>query len=370
MKAIVNATLILENGILQDACVLMDNGLITAIGPTEAFPSFDCETIDAEGLFAGPGFVDIHCHAGGGTWAHEDPVRMAEYHLKHGATSLNCTIYHDIGIEGAIDAMRKIRAAMANRTPGNIMGVHFEGPFFNPKYGAMATTIRPVDKNEYTRYLEEFADILTLWTVAPELTGAREFIRDVAAAGIPVAIGHSEASYADVAWAAANGARVCTHIMDATGCLPTRWAGTREMGFDEAVMLQDDMYCEIINDKDGVHVRPEMIRFIIKAVGIDHIVGITDACTGGADGSDVNILDGGLCGSKLTMQNVALNFKNNAGLGMMDIFKVCASNPARAIRKDEEIGSIAPRKKANLVITDELFNLKNVILEGNIVGRI
>jgi N-acetylglucosamine-6-phosphate deacetylase len=365
MKAIINAALILESAILDDACVLMENGLITAVGPMEAFPSLDCETIDAGGLYAGPGFVDIHCHAGGDVWAYEDPVRMAAHHLTHGTTSLNCTIYHDIGEEGAIEAMRRIRAAMQAGTPGNIIGVHFEGPFLNPKYGAMAATIRPVDKREYSRYLAEFADIITLWTVAPEMPGARAFIKDAAETGINVALGHSEAAYADVAWAAENGARVCTHLMDATGCPPTRWAGTREVGFDEAVLLQDKLFCEIINDKEGVHVRPEMIRLIIKAAGLDRIVGITDACTGAPGDTDINLLNGELYGSKLTMQGVARNFAKNAGLGIADIFKVCARNPARALRKDAEIGSIAPGKKANLLIVDADFTIRQVLLEGN-----
>ena len=247
------------------------------------------------------------------------------------------------------------------------MGVHFEGPFFNPKYGAQAKTIRPVNKREYQRYLEEDGDILRMWTVAPELEGAREFIQDVHAAGIPIAIGHSEASPEDVFWAVEHGASICTHIMDATGCSisPTRWGGTRECGFDEAVMLCDDVYCEIINDRQGVHVRPEMVRLIMKTIGIDHVVAVTDSCTGSPDDCDINMQNRELYGSKMRMFQAARNFKHNGRLDMVDVFKVCARNPARAVHIDDRVGTLEAGKKANIVIVDEEYSVKKVILEGN-----
>ena len=370
MKAIVNADIVLEDHILRDGVIFIDQGRIQEIGKRdETLIPTDCEIIDGEGLFAGPGFVDIHCHAGGDFWAHQDPYKMAAFHLAGGSTSLNCTIYHDIGEDGAISAMKKIRKAMDENKPGNIIGVHFEGPFFNPKYGARAKTIRPVNKREYQRYLAEAGDILRLWTVAPEIDNAREFITDVHAAGIPIAIGHSEASPEDVFWAVEHGATICTHIMDATGSSisPTRWGGTRECGFDEAVMLCDNVYCEIINDSGGIHVRPEMVRLIIKTVGIDFVVGITDSCTGSLDDSDINLENGELCGSKMRMYQVARNFKNNGHLGMTDVFKVCSRNPARAVHEDHLVGTLEAGKKANIVIVDENYNIRKVILNGNAV---
>lgn len=370
MKAIVNCNVVLENSVLADGVILIDDGIISAIGSrTEIAVPDGCEIIDGKGLFAGPGFVDIHCHAGGDCWAHENPARMARFHLEGGTTSLNCTIYHDIGEDGAILAMKRIRKAMEENTPGNIMGVHFEGPFFNPKYGARAKTIRPVNKREYQRYIDEAKDILKMWTVAPEIENAREFIRDVHGAGIPIAIGHSEASPDDVFWAVENGATICTHIMDATGTSisPTRWPGTRECGFDEAVMLCDNVYCEIINDSQGVHVRPELIRLIIKTVGLDYVVGITDACTGSLDDSDINMENGNeLCGSKMRMHQAARNFKKNARLDMVDVFKVCSRNPARAVHVDDRVGTLEVGKKADIILVDEEYKIYKVLLNGNI----
>lgn len=369
MKAIINAKVVLKDRLIEDGAILMDQGRIVVAGSKEnvVIPE-GCELIDAKGQYAGPGFVDIHCHAGGEYWAWQDPVKMAQFQLEGGTTSLNCTIFHDIGEEGAIDAMKKIRAAMEANTPGNIMGIHFEGPFLNPKYGANAKTIRPIVVKEYKRYLAEAADILTLWTVAPEIPLAHEFINDVHAAGIPIALGHSEASYEDVSWAAEHGASICTHLCNATGgsIMPTRYGGTREVWFDEAIMLQDGMYCEVINDSKGVHVRPMMIKLIIKTIGIDHVVGVTDACTGAVDDDDINMVNGELFGSKLRMYQVARNFKNNVGFGPVDVFRVCSNNPSKAIKLDQEVGTIEPGKRANIVICDEDYTIDKVILDGEI----
>ncbi len=370
MKAIINGNIVLEDRILEDGILLIDGDHIHAIGTkSEISIPEGCEIIDAKGHYLGPGFVDIHCHAGGDCWCHENPEKVASFHLEGGSTSMNCTIYHDIGEDGAILAMRKIRKAMEEKKPGNIIGVHFEGPFFNPKYGARAKTIRPVDKREYQRHLDEAADILRMWTVAPELEGAREFITDVHAAGIPIAIGHSEASPEDVFWAVDHGVTICTHLMDATGTSisPSRWAGTRECGFDEAVMLCDNVYCEIINDSQGIHVRPEMVRLVIKTIGIDFVVAVTDSCTGSVDDLDVNLENGELCGSKMRMYQAARNFKHNARLGMVDVFKVCSRNPARAVHVDDTVGTIEVGKKANIVMVDDEYNIHKVILEGNTV---
>lgn len=393
MKAIINANLVLNDRILEDGAMLVCGDRILVIGKKDqvVIPS-GTEIIDAEGLYAGPGFVDIHCHAGGNVWAYEDPMRMADFHLAGGSTSLNCTLYQNLNKDEILQAMKNIRKAMEDGKPGNIVGIHLEGPFLNPKYGALSKTIRPVNKKEYRRYLAEASDILRMWTIAPEIEGATEFIKEVHAACVPVAIGHSEASPEVVFQAIENGVTICTHLMDATGCSisPTRWEGTKECCFDEAVMLCDNIYCEIINDSKGVHVRPELIRLIIKTIGIDYVVGITDACADSLDssdhnnksdnsssnsnsgnsnnnGDDINMVNGELTGSKMRMYQVARNFKNNAYLDMVDVFRVCSENPAKAIKISNEVGTLHIGKKANIIIVDKDYNISKVMLNGILV---
>ena len=368
MFAVTHARLVLQDKVLEDGTLVMERDRILAIGRDLPLPA-DCPVLDAAGKLVGPGFVDLHCHAGGAFFAYQDPVEMARHHLRGGTTALNCTIYHDIGVQGALDAMEKIRKAMEADTPGNILGVHFEGPFLNPKYGCFVELMRPVCEKEYRTYIEKYGDILRLWTVAPELPGAGPFMDAVREAGIVLAIGHSEASYDCVCDASARGATVCTHLGDATGTSPSTpaWEGTKEVNFDTACMLQPQMFCEIINDSLGAHMRPPMTRFVVQAIGLDRVVAVTDACTGSEDGSDLNIVDGQLFGSKLKMNQAARNFKRNTGLNDVEVFRVCALNPARALHLERDMGSLQPGKLANLVVVDDDYNVSQVFLKGMLV---
>lgn len=368
MKALINVNAVLERRVAENAVIALSGERIAGVYRGEDVPplSYFDEIIDGRGAFAGPGFVDLHCHAGGPAYFYDDPETAAAHHLAGGTTSMNCTIYHDIGKDGALSTMERVRALKdAGKLP-NVMGVHFEGPFLNPKYGAHSLHARPVDPDEYRAVIERFGDLVTLWTVAPELENAFAFIREAVAAGIVVAIGHSEASPEQIDRAVDLGARVCTHLTNATGVSisPTRYAGTLEVSVDVACMLRDEVFLELINDRNGLHVRPGTLRFVIQAAGLDRVCGVTDACTGAKDDTDVNLEPEGLCGSKLTMNAAARNFRDNAGLNMCEVFRVCSLNPARALRRDNRIGSLEPGKRADIVLVDGDYNVQGVLLGG------
>ena len=311
--------------------------------------------------------MDLHCHAGGDVYFYEDPEAAAAHHLAGGTTSVNATIYHDIGRQGALDAMERIRALKAAGKLPNVMGIHFEGPFLSPKYGATKETSRPVDPAEYRTIIERYGALMNQWTVAPELDNAFAFIKEAAAAGIAVSIGHTEASPEQIQHAVDLGARVCTHTTNASGTAisPTRYDGTIEVSAAMACVLHDELFLEVINDRDGLHVRHDTVRLLIQAAGLDRICGVTDACIGPADDSDVNLVPGvGLSGSRLRMNNAARNFRDNTGLNMCEVFRVCSLNPARAMRRDYEIGSLEPGKRADIVLVDRDYNVQGVILQG------
>lgn len=350
-------TVVTGGCIIEDGAIAVRDGRIIYAGSRSQSPVTG-ETEDLNGLYLLPGFIDIHCHAGGETWCHEDPRAVAEYHLQHGTTGLCCTLYRDLGIDGIMAAQQKIKAAMKD-TPG-ILGVHLEGPYLNPRYGS-----KPSDKplvaepSEYMPLLE--TGIVRHVTFAPEVEGTDRFLADLLRLGIVGSIGHSAASPEAVRRAADGGARCVTHLFDATGASisPTRWDGTIETDFNAAALLCDDLYYEMICDSMGVHVRKEILQLTKKLVGASRIIGITDACGGPGDAGDVNFEDGELNGSKLTMDQVARNFYA-AGFSMPEIAMVTAGNAAKLLGIYGETGSLDQGKRADIVALTQDFTVERV----------
>ena len=357
-------TYTIYGSVVRDGCVIADGAVcveknkIVYSGPRAQAPVVNGVT-EVSGGYILPGFIDIHCHAGGAVWSHEDPVRFAAHHLAHGTTGVCCTLYRDLGIDGMLQGIEAIKAAMPEAP--SILGVHLEGPYLNPKYGA-ATVDGEIhaDPAEYLPLLD--TGIVRHSTFAPEVAGTDRYLADLRERGIVGSIGHSAASPEEVEKAVRNGARCVTHLFDATGASisPARWDGTIEVDFNAAALLCDELYYEIICDSKGVHVRPQMLQLVKKLAGVSRIIGVTDACTGSPDdGTDLNFENGELMGSKLTMDQVARNF-HAAGFSLPEIAEVTSGNAARLLGLYHKIGSLHPGKQADIVVLREDFTVAQV----------
>lgn len=356
MDYTIYGTVIIGDKIISDGAVAVENGLIVYSGDRSNAPLIG-EAVEYKDALIVPGFIDIHCHAGGEFWFFEEPAKVAEYHLAHGTTSMCATLYRDLSIEETSKAIKSIRSAMKDNT--NIIGVHLEGPYLNPKYGSMVIDGEVhADKNEYSCLFED--DTVVHVSFAPEVSGTDELLSYLCEKGIVPAIGHSVASYEQVEKAVRGGVKNVTHLFDATGASiePTRWDGTIEVDFNCAALLCDGLTYEIICDEKGIHVRPEMLRLAAKTVGIDNLIGITDACTGSADETDVNIVNGELTGSKLTMNKVFRNFVS-AGFDLCDAVKFTSTNAARLMGLCNR-GSLDAGKIADIAVMDKNYEIIKV----------
>jgi len=148
--------------------------------------------------------------------------------------------------------------------------------------------------------------------------------------------------------------------------------GVRGCGPDEACIADSEMYAEIICDSHGIHVQPDMLRMLLQAKGVDRLILISDSFVSYGESpehlrhiEDLVFDDNGfLSGSKLTMDIACRNLMAHTSCGICQAFLLAARNPARVLGLDDEIGSIEPGKKANLVFVDDLFHVQKVMLEG------
>ncbi|MBR4304860.1 MAG: amidohydrolase family protein [Clostridia bacterium] len=379
MTVIKNATLVMRDHLIVDGVLLMENGVITDFGEAGSLPIPDgCRVIDAEGLYTGPGLVDIHNHAGGGHWFYDEPLAAAQFNLEHGTTTILPTLYFNMNRTQLLEQIDRVKAAMATDEGANMAGFYMEAPYMNPKFGADRENnpwkgdIDPVD---YMPIIERVGKDARVWVVAPERENIEQFVADAKAANPAVrfAVGHSEASPQQIEQLMPYGLCIGTHHTNATGDRP-KYPECRGVCVDETVNYNHDIYAELICDSRGIHVDPYMLRLIRKIKGEDRIILISDSCVfdgpvpPGYEGvTDINFdYAGEIAGSKLTLEVACRNMMKHTGASIVDVFRYASFNPSRAVGFFDR-GEIRRGGRADLVICDHNMNIKSVILKGETV---
>ena len=380
-KIIKNANVVLENGIIWDGGILIDEDkIIKADRISNIEVLADAEVIDAKGAYVGPGFVDLHIHGGAGYNLFAEPQKVAEFFLKHGETTILPTSPGMYSCEELIEGIHRVKDAM--KTVKSIKGVYMEGPYINTNYGACKGLLRwnsEIKEEHYIPLVDELGSIVKVWTIAPEREGIMPFIEYARKVNpdVVLSVGHSDATPEQIrALGTKYRPKLTTHLMNATGRSTGDSGGLRGYGPDEYCLADKDMYAELICDSNGVHVHSDLQRMIIKTKGIERVVLVTDSTSYKAKNpeeyahvDDLSFNDlGRLAGSKLTMDKACRNIMKHTNCGIAQAFVMASLNPAKVIGMDDKIGSIETGKIADLVFVDDRFNVKQVMLNGEICG--
>ncbi len=235
---------------------------------------------DAAGAHLTPGFIDMHVHGGAGhnfdDGAHTIPA-VRDLHRRHGTTRLIVSLVTN-PIDDIAARCRDI-AAYAAGDP-SVLGIHLEGPFLNPSHkGAHSEALlRPATESALRDLLTAAAGSLRQVTLAPELTGGKAAIGTLRAAGVAVAVGHTNATFEQAQAAFAEGAGILTHAFNGMNGIHHRAPGPVM-----AALGDDRVVLEVI--ADGVHVRPELIALLFaQAPGRVTLVTDAMAAAGVGDG--------------------------------------------------------------------------------------
>lgn len=321
-----------------------------------------------------PGFVDLHCHGGGGhTFTLGDPVDAAgaaAFHLAHGTTTMLASLVSS-PFELMRDATVAYRPLVAD---GTIAGLHFEGPYLSAaRCGAQNPAfLREPSLEELTALVELGAGAIRMVTIAPELPGALAAIRFLAAAGVVAAVGHTDSAYEEALAGVAAGATVGTHVFN--GMAPPHH---RKPGPVFALLGAGPVVCELV--ADGFHLHPGTLAFAVHAAGPQRAALITDAmdAAGMPDGRyelggqavEVTgrvarlVRDGSIAGSTLTM-DLALRNTVAAGIALPDAVAMASTTPARALGLADQVGAIEAGLRADLVVLSPDLEVKRVMRGG------
>ncbi|HHW31857.1 MAG TPA: N-acetylglucosamine-6-phosphate deacetylase [Clostridiaceae bacterium] len=383
MKAFINGTIITPDGLIENGVLITHNDKILQILDSKGKAQIpeQAEIVDAEGLYIAPGYVDIHCHGGGEKYFFQDPETARLYHLKGGTTSVCASLGYTYSHQETLEYISIILEAC--RKPGtNLAGIHLEGPYINPNFGSNAKLSRPINHTEYKEIYELAKGYIRQWTIAPELEGASEYADFILSKGITLALGHTCASPEIIYRFIDKGATVITHLFDAMGCHlgneSVRVTGIIQDTVCDAVLsVGDRVYTEIICDSLAIHVKPANLKMVYRCIGPERTILITDCTISRFDQSnfekndirrsapDLNFnQNGGLSGSKLTMEMAAKNYVKYTGASIWEIVKMASENPAKAVGIYDRVGSLEPGKLANILLLDSDLAIHRVYLEG------
>ena len=374
--AIINTNVVMPDHMIRGGAVIFENDRIVAVG--KSLDTSDCEIIDADGLYIGPGLVDIHTHADGYDLFYEKPAKVAKNLLSHGITDVLPTLYFSDDKEELVRQINLIKEAKAKGEAENIEGLYMEAPYMNPKFGCNRENNPwryPVNKEDYEPLIKACGDFVRVWVVAPEREGILEFVKDAKRENPDVvfSVGHSEAEPKSIEPLMKYGLSLATHHMNATGTIQ-KYPECRSACVDETALYNDSVYTELICDKVGIHVDPYLLRLVKKIKGDDKRILISDAFVAdgpipdGYEGADDINFDfaGEIAGSKMILDSSCRNMMFHTGASLCQIFKYASRNPARAVGLLDR-GEVSVGNKANLILVDAEFNVKKVIHNGNII---
>ena len=339
---------------------------------------------DLDGLLLFPGLIDIHIHGAVGVDTMEatadDLHRVARFLASRGTTAWLPTL-----VPGPLEDYRRVSQAVGQlmlkqheRDPAaRSLGIHYEGPFVNSaQHGALraeffktyrsasdADVLLPVDAHGAAH----------LTTLAPEIEGGIELIRELRRRGWVVSIGHTRAGVEVLDQACEAGAQHMTHFMNAMSPMHHRAPGPIGWG-----LLRDDVTCDMI--ADGVHTDPLMLRLMMRCKSAERLALISDAVapTGLGDGEyqiwgeTISVregrtrnLQGSIAGSVITVLD-AVRMMLSLNVPAEEVARMAARNPARLLGLEESCGSIEAGRRADLVALDDKGNVKLTIIGGRV----
>jgi N-acetylglucosamine-6-phosphate deacetylase len=374
MPLIAAGTVALEHGLCRPGWVETSGRRIVGCG---SGPPPRPADVDMPEALLVPGFVDIHAHGGGGAsytdGNNADILRAAMFHRRHGTTTRLASMV----TASPADLLTAVAVLAESTRAGTLTGIHLEGPWLSAaRCGAHdPTQLRDPTPAEIDALLAAGGGAIRMVTLAPERAASNDAITRFVAAGVIVAVGHTEATYEQTRHAVELGATVGTHLFNAM-----RPVHHREPG--PALALLEDARVTVELIADGVHVHPAMLRAVIEAAGADRVALVTDAiaAAGLGDGEfqlgavQIDVVDrvarvrgtSTIAGSTATMDQL---FRAAASLGsdrdaaLAAAVQMTSTTPARALGLDN-VGSLCVGADANLVVLDGNLQVTGVMADG------
>ena len=387
-------TAVLEQGLVPDALVLCAGERILWAGPAAHAPAEllpeDSRVLEHDGLIL-PGLVDLHCHGGGGasfpdSEGAEEMLAAVLEHRRHGTTSLVASLV----TADAATLREKVAQLTGLHRDGEIAAIHLEGPFLSEaRRGAQNPDHLTDGDPALVRELAEIAGgALATMTVAPEAAGADEVIDALAGSGAVPSLGHTDGGSAEMTRAVDRSIAAlrrrrgrsplptATHLFNGMRPIHHRDPGPALAALDAA--SRGEMVVEVI--ADGVHLDARTVAHVFSIAAEDSVVLVTDAmaAAGMADGRyrlgalDVTVAEGvatlteggAIAGGTAHLVEVLRLAVLEAGVELVAAVRAASTVPARVLGLEDEIGSLAAGRRADVLMVDRALRPVTVLRGG------
>jgi N-acetylglucosamine-6-phosphate deacetylase len=403
MLVLAGGDLVLPDRILTSASLVIDKGRIAALEARARAEVSGAAIVDVRECYVVPGFIDVHVHGvhGYDTLDPGEPVSEIASRLPQYGVTAFCPTTVACGPSELRTVLAQVAKARAARPPGSarVLPAHLESNFINPAYagaqpvdclrspvgiadggtvaGRGGAPIARADEGSFSA--RDVLDVVAaarpdvgIVTLAPELPGGLELVRELVSAGHRVSLGHSGATLDEAMAAIDAGARHAAHLFNRMAPITHRSPGVAG-----AILARDEVAAELICD--GYHVHPAMGRIAIAAKGCERIMAITDG-TGGSGlspgstarlgGRRIRVTDaaavldeGTLAGSTLTMDRAFRLIVTALGLSPVDAAMLCSTTPARELGLTG-FGVLARDCVADVTVLDRSFSVVRTYIDG------
>lgn len=361
-------------------------GTINALVPEDRLAD-GIPTIDVGGRWIAPGLIDLHTHGAlGHTFNEPDAVAFTailQENLRRGVTGLLATV-GAAPLDDLLEIFEFIRNWMSIPRPGTpLLGAHLESPYISPaQCGALdPSSLRSPSDGSANRLLE-YADVLRILVLAPELPGAPELAGKLAAAGIIPAAGHSMARESDVLAAMQHGLCHVTHLFSAMSTT-VRDGPWRKPGLLEIALVNEGLSVEMI--ADNRHLPATLMKLAYRSIGPQRLCVVSDALSGAGlpegarfrmGGMEYEVVDGvgmmfdrsAFAGSATLLNQMIPVLKDVVGIPLHEAICMTSLNPARVLGLDQRKGSLEPGKDADIAIFNPDFTAWRTMIAGQWVN--
>ncbi len=378
---LISGGMVLADGeFLRRGDIHIEGGKIRRIAPRLRVRG--ARVFPAEGLLAAPGLIDTHIHGGfGRSFSEADPDQIHEVACRlpeQGVTAFVATLI-PLPRRQMIRAIRNLVAAAKLPGGAKLLGIHLEGPFLSPREreGRWARHFRRPSLPEFRAYLRAGRGLLRLMTIAPELHGALDVIKEGTRRGVVMSAGHSVATAAQVGRAVREGGlRHVTHVFNAMAPFHHR-----DETILNAALLIDRLSCGMIYD--GIHLSPGTATLLMKLKPPGSLVLVSDssAALGLPDGEftahgerftirggEVRARRSGrLAGTVITLGESVRRLIEDTGVPPRVAVYMASGAPAKLLNLEGRKGSLYPGADADIVLFEPGLRVRATFVEGDLV---